>query len=112
MEDPQASEPTKGVLHDLVNAVADIRLSVDEAVLFEQLAEECTELSHASMKMARKIRGENYTPSTYSQIKKKVEEETADVILVMMVLNLHYDLDTMKYKLNRWLKRMDQHDHD
>ena len=35
---------------------------VGEAAVLEQTAEECAELAHACLKMARKLRGENPTP--------------------------------------------------
>lgn len=37
---------------------------VGKPAMFEQLAEEATELAQATLKMARKLRGENPTPKT------------------------------------------------
>ena len=36
--------------------------------MLEQLAEECSELAHASLKLARKIRGENPTPKDIPEL--------------------------------------------
>lgn len=37
---------------------------LSKAALLEQVAEECTELGHAALKLARKYRNENPTPVT------------------------------------------------
>lgn len=50
-----------------------------EPALLEQLAEECTELAKAALKMARKERGENPTPISLFEIIRSVHEEIADV---------------------------------
>ena len=47
--------------------IKQIRELVPEAVLYEQLAEECNELAQACLKKARKLRGENYTPKTIEE---------------------------------------------
>lgn len=83
-----------------------------EAACLEMLAEECTELAHACLKLARKQRGENPTPTTMLDSVKAIHEEIADVELCIEVLacarwydndrcsNIFYD------KLNRWLTRL------
>ena len=48
--------------------------------LFEQTAEECVELAHICMKLARKLRQENPTPINIPDIMSKLGEETADVM--------------------------------
>ena len=40
--------------------------------VLEQTAEECAELNHACLKMARKLRGENYTPATWEEISENL----------------------------------------
>ena len=83
-----------------------------EAATLELLAEECTELAHASLKLARKCRKENPTHDTILQCVERIHEEIADVELVIEVLCCAdwYDPDkctrTFYSKLNRWLTRL------
>lgn len=49
--------------------------------LLEQCAEECSELTHACLKLARKMREENYTPKTMDECIEALKEEMADVQL-------------------------------
>ena len=80
--------------------------------MLEQLAEECSELAHASLKLARKIRGENPTPKDIPELIKNLEEESADVNLSIWILENEGILDTDKiiatkrYKLNRLIDRI------
>ena len=80
--------------------------------MLEQLAEECAELAHASLKLARKIRGENPTPKDIPELIENLEEESADVNLCIWLLENEGILDTDKiiatkrYKLNRLIDRL------
>ena len=80
--------------------------------MLEQLAEECSELAHASLKLARKIRGENPTPKNISELLLNLKEETADVNLCIWLLENEGILDTDEIiirkgdKLNRWIDRI------
>ncbi len=49
----------------------DIIKEIGTAAMLEQLAEECTELGKAALKMARIIRKDNPTPVTIEQAKEK-----------------------------------------
>ena len=49
----------------------------------EMLAEECTELAHAALKLARAERGENPTPKSMEECYAAVIEEWADVIICL-----------------------------
>lgn len=82
-----------------------IRELVPEAALYEQLAEECTELAQACLKKARKIRNENYTPKTMNEIDKNIEEEYTDVRLSASTCGLVINLDVEQEKTVRWIKR-------
>lgn len=82
-----------------------IRHNVNEAAIYEQLAEECTELAKEALKKARKLRGENYTPLNMEEIDISLKEELSDVQLCSMVLGLHPDTKIIMYKLNRWIDR-------
>ena len=80
--------------------------------MLEQLAEECSELAHASLKLARKIRGENPTPKDIPELLFNLKEEAADVDLCMHLLEnediLYTDeiLATEADKLRRWIDRI------
>lgn len=82
--------------------------------LLEQLGEECGELSQASLKMSRKIRGENPTPKTREELVKAFEEEIADVMLCINIIEWQHDVDVkrifkiMDDKTNRWLMRLEE----
>ncbi len=94
-----------------LNQYRELYKKTGEAACLELLAEECTELAHACLKLARKQRGENPTPTTILQCVKDIHEEIADVELCIEVLacakwydnerctNIFYD------KLKRWLTR-------
>lgn len=54
--------------------------------LLEQTAEECMELGHACLKLARKMRGENPTPAQSMDILHSICEEAADVEVCINML--------------------------
>lgn len=80
--------------------------------IFCQLAEECSELSQASLKMARSINGRNPTPTTMKECHAHLLEEIADVITILYILGaLEGDtidtiLTTVHYKMLRWVLRL------
>ncbi len=78
---------------------------IPEPALYEQLAEECSELAQAALKKARKLRNENYTPKSMDEIDADILEEYNDVRLCAMVLNLGENPLVVTNKLNRWIKR-------
>lgn len=73
--------------------------------MYEQLAEECTELAKAALKMARVIRGENPTPKTMKEVEKDLIEEVTDVSICASELKLEYDPDLWERKINRFQHR-------
>ena len=85
---------------------------IGKPVLLEQAAEECNELSHACLKMARKMRGENPTPKTMDEIKADITEEIADVMLCIEYLidaEIADEADieeVMLQKKLRWISRL------
>jgi hypothetical protein len=83
-----------------------IRQKVSEAALYEQLAEECVELAHAALKLARIKRGENPTPVSAEEAMRAVMEEYTDVRLVAYVLEMGLDIEMFKSKLLRWYERL------
>lgn len=85
-----------------------IRGYVSEATLYENLAEECTELAKAALKKSRKLRGENPTPKTMEEIDTDIDEEIADVSVCLFVLDLGSELDEFYRKLSRWCDRIEK----
>ena len=83
-----------------------IRDHISEAAMYEQLAEECTELAQAALKMARKLRGENPTPRTKQSILLNVVEEISDVDNCLYILGLEPKEDVKLYKNWRWARRL------
>ena len=49
--------------------------------ILEQTAEECVELAHACLKLARYLRGENKVYKTKEEIYSNLSEEIADVYI-------------------------------
>lgn len=93
-------------------------MSIEECIsrpaLLEQLAEECTELAQASLKYARKLRGENPTPVTLADARIELIEEMADVLLCVDVVSeacgvpeTGIDLQKMRKK-QRWEARLER----
>ena len=85
-----------------------IKDTIGEPAMYEQLAEECTELSHACQKLARILRGENPTPAHPEVVAKNINEELVDVILVASELGLNVDNELMAKKRNRWRERLEE----
>ena len=73
--------------------------------MYEMLAEECCELAHAALKMARIIRGENPTPKTREEVEKNLVEEVTDVRLCLKELDISYDNSIMAHKADRFRQR-------
>lgn len=85
-----------------------------EPAILEQLAEELAELSQSSLKKARKIRGNNPTPKTESELDESFKEELADVLSCVMVLYsrpkykkiLANISEIISGKRKRWISRL------
>ena len=83
-----------------------------EAAVLEQTAEECTELAHACLKMARKLRAASPTPAAEAEICERIHEELAALMTCVDVLiNIPW-IDTKKVqeiqirKAQRWGERI------
>ena len=96
------------------NSTSDFEVirTIGEPALLEQLAEECSELAHAALKLARLERGENPTPKTEEECVKAFLEEMADVHLCMGVVRdsrIDYILDDIEIvKRERWAQRIQE----
>ena len=82
--------------------------------MLEQTAEECVELAHACMKLARYLRGENRVYKTKEEIYSNLSEEIADVYICIdelleagVVSQESIDSNIMS-KLERMRKRLEE----
>lgn len=83
---------------------------IGTAAMLEQLAEECSELGKAALKMARIIRNDNPTPVTTEQAKENLSEEAGDVTTCIEMLQnaqIFSICDKARNaKIERWKKRI------
>lgn len=85
-----------------------------------QLAEECTELAHAALKLRRTLTSSNPTPVTYDQAREMIAEELADIYVCVDALRyklpgvkqvtLLCENATMLDKAARWVQRLEERD--
>ena len=87
----------------------DIQKEIGTAACLEQLAEEATEFAQAALKYARVLRGENPTPVTFDEVKRKLVEEYTDMsVCVARVSSICYvDYRLYTDKLHRWIQRIE-----
>ena len=89
---------------------------LEKAAIYEQLAEECAELSKAALKEARILRGDNPTPVSEAEALQNIQEETADVMGCLETLRAvgvaeiesHKLWPLMLEKLERWVRRIEK----
>ena len=88
----------------------DIIDVIGKPAMLEMLAEECAELTHAALKMARYLRQENPTPDTELTCVAHLTEEIADVEWCIDQLEGIADSITVEnikeYKQQRACKRL------
>jgi NTP pyrophosphatase (non-canonical NTP hydrolase) len=102
------------VNYDAIESNEDaIALLIDEDTALQQLAEECAELSQASLKLIRAKRMFNPTSVSEEDARMNLLEEMADVLLSMEVTSLLLNNvaieqihSTMEKKSYRWLDRL------
>lgn len=100
------------VNYDAIESNEDaIALLIDEDTALQQLAEECAELSQASLKLIRAKRTFNPTSVSEEDARMNLLEEMADVLLSMEVTslllnNIEQIHSTMEKKSFRWLDRL------
>lgn len=99
----------------LLNIVnQDVVDYIGAPAILEQCSEECAELGQASLKMARKLRDENPTPKTLTDIQDDLTEELSDVLLcidyVMHCCNITVDdlSPIITNKQIRWIQRINE----
>ena len=82
--------------------------------MLEQTAEECVELAHACLKLARYLRGENKVYKTKEEIYLNLSEEIADVyicideLLEAGVISQESIDSNIMTKLERMRKRLEE----
>lgn len=94
----------------MIDKECDLRSFTGTPAMLELLAEECAELGHAALKLARKFRGENPTPRTRAECLRALDEELADVLTVVDQLDGIVDMAAVaehkEEKLDRWKARV------
>jgi NTP pyrophosphatase (non-canonical NTP hydrolase) len=96
-----------------MDAFETILARVPYTELLAQLAEEAVELAHATLKLRRAYGGPNPTPVKYEEALANTQEEIADVLLLLEVLQFADGLHLRKYheiieaKLARWEQRLE-----
>lgn len=92
--------------HEEHKKITYVRSVIGDAAMFEQLAEECSELAQAALKAARKLRGENPTPKSRAEIGRALIEEYTDVTICAEELGLKADPVIAAEKYIRWQQRI------
>lgn len=83
--------------------------------MLEQCAEECTELAHVCLKLARKYRNDNPTPRTEEELLENLKEEIADVFYCASLIGGKISLESQDIdrmitaKRERWENRIREH---
>lgn len=87
-----------------------LRENIPVADLFGQLAEECTELAQAALKMQRHIREVNPPRKCLDEIMADIAEERNDVMICLELVHFGADKGSAVYwdavdeKLDRWVR--------
>ena len=90
-----------------------IQQQLTEEEFLAQLAEECAELSQATLKLIRARTGRNPTPRTILECAENLAEEMADVVLCISLVadECGMDIDALEAigdeKTERWAKRLE-----
>jgi NTP pyrophosphatase (non-canonical NTP hydrolase) len=87
----------------------DIRAKIPVCELLAGLAEECSELAQAALKLRRCYDGTNPTPADPDRQYECLLEEIGDVELYLdqLMINRGVIADYKKMKLERWQKRLE-----
>lgn len=93
---------------DKMKCWGDFPAMVGYAACYEALAEECMELAHAALKIARCLRGDNPVGSPILSYYSKMKEEYTDVFSVAISLGLQPNADISVRKWERHKKRLEE----
>lgn len=90
--------------------IEKIRSKLTTSEMLAQLAEECTEMAQAALKLRRVIDKGNPTPTSFADAEHALIEEHADVCACFEVLEWN-DKSMREYikaqKLQRWAQRLE-----
>ena len=81
---------------------------VGYAACYEALAEECMELAHCALKLARVLRGDNPVKEDGTIYLDKLDEEYTDVVSCAIALKLKPNADISVWKWERHKKRLEE----
>lgn len=93
---------------DKMNCWANFPAMVGYAACHEALAEECMELAHAALKIARCLRGDNPVGSPILSYYSQMKEEYTDVVSCAIALGLKPNADISAQKWERHKKRLEE----
>lgn len=92
--------------------IIEVKKRLSDEDLLCQLAEECSELTQAALKMRRAMTGTNPTPVGTNEAAMSIIEEIADVLLILRVLGYPHETQDVEpiqiQKLFRWVRRLDE----
>lgn len=84
-----------------------IRQNLSQAEMWGQLAEECTELAQAALKMQRLYMPTNKPRKLKKEIIKQVFEEIGDVLNCLEALKAYADPKQRDAKKRRWARNIE-----
>lgn len=93
---------------DEMNCWTNFPAMVGGAACYEALAEECMELAHCALKLARVLRGDNPVKEGGRNYLDKLDEEYTDVVSCAIALELKPNADISVWKWERHEKRMEE----
>ncbi len=93
---------------DEMNCWANFQAMVGGAACYEALAEECMELAHCALKLARVLRGDNPVKEGGRSYLDKLDEEYTDVVSCAIALELKPNADISVWKWGRHKKRLEE----
>ena len=85
-----------------------MREKIGDAAMYEQLAEECTELAKAALKVARYIRGENPTGREYKELYDNFIEECIDVGICFIEFENELSANSIEELADAKMKRFEE----
>lgn len=94
-------------IRDEMNVWKDFRDYVGLPAVFESMAEECVELAHAAIKVARGLRKDNPTPVSYGDLLEDIEEEFTDLVSCAIAIGIEPDADLSVRKFHRMKQRVE-----
>jgi len=93
---------------DKMKCWRDFPAMVGYAACYEALAEECMELAHCALKLARVLRGDNPVKEGGRNYLDKLDEKYTDVVSCAIALELKPNADISVWKWNCHKKRLEE----